>query len=304
MPPTDARARLAWLADQPSLEELREAFPDQWRRARADLQRAAADGPEGLRSALAEVSARRPGRDHHGTLAQRAGDEARRQMLLHTVERALLRAESGVHTGTVRLGLVQGTIAQRLLFRRDLERRPVNRTLFRLVWPLLTQRRRIMPLVRKRGIYCFYSSALVRALARIIDGRQALEIAAGDGTLTTFLRERGVAITATDDHSWSREIDYPEHVVDMDAATALRHHRPEVVVCSWPPVGNAFEAAVFRTPSVQTYVVIGASSQGTGSWDAYRAQTDFDVVEDARLAALVLPPEHTATVLVFTRRAG
>lgn len=304
MPPTDARTQLSWLAEQPSLEDLREAFPDQWRRARAELARAAADGADGLRATLAEVSARRPGRDHHGTLAQRAADEARRQMLLHTVERALFRAETGVPTGTVRLGLVPGSIAQRLLFRRDLQRRPVNRPLFRLVWPLLTQRRRIMPLARKRGIYCFYSSALVRALARIVGGRPTLEIAAGDGTLTTFLRERGVPITATDDHSWSRSVDYPAHVVQMDAATALHNHRPEVVVCSWPPVGNAFEAAVFRTPSVQTYVVIGASSQGTGNWDAYRAQTDFDMAEDPRLAAMVLPPEHAATVLVFTRRAA
>lgn len=300
--PTSPRAQLTWLAGQPELEDLRAAFPDQWAKTRRELDRAAQAGPDGLRATLHRATATRPTQDRKARLADVVADEARRQILLHTLERALFTAETGVTHGAVRLGLIQGTIAQRLLFRRDLERKPVNLTLFRLIWPLLSQRRRIMPLVRRRGIYCFYSSALVRALAQLTAGRRTLEIAAGDGTLTTFLREAGVTITATDDHSWDRTITYPEHVQAMDAATALRTHQPEVVICSWPPVGNTFERAVFQTSSVQTYIVIGASEHGTGNWDTYARQTDFDMRADDHLARQVLPPEHTAVVLVFTRR--
>lgn len=300
--PTEARAQLRWLAGRPDLDELREAFPEQWQRTAAQLSEAAQAGPDGVRSALAGLTTTRRAGDRRAPLVEVVAAEVRRQMLLQALDRALFVAETGVREGTVRLGLVQGTIAQRLLFRRDLERKPVNLALFRLVWPLLTQRRRIMPLVRRRGIYCFYSDALVRSLARVADGRRTLEIAAGDGTLTSFLHRRGVDVVATDDYSWQDTVDYADHVQRMDAVTALRTHRPEVVICSWPPVGNSFERAVFATPSVQTYVVIGASSHGTGNWADYAAQTAFEMRRDDAMARGVLPPEHEAVVLVFTRR--
>ena len=52
---------------------------------------------------------------------------------------------------------LNGFVAQRLLFARGLERKPVSMRRFRLIWPLLWQRRRLMPLVQPKGIYCFYS---------------------------------------------------------------------------------------------------------------------------------------------------
>ena len=48
-----------------------------------------------------------------------------------------------------------------------------------------------MPLVQPQGIYCFFSGAFVRELAKLIGDRPALEIAAGDGTLSRFLAARG-----------------------------------------------------------------------------------------------------------------
>jgi hypothetical protein len=44
----------------------------------------------------------------------------------------------------------------------------------------------------------------------------------------------------------------------MDAVTALRQHAPEVVICSWPPARNTFEREIFRTRSVQMYLVIAS----------------------------------------------
>ncbi len=102
---------------------------------------------------------------------------------------------------------------------------------FRLTWPRLTQRDRLMPLVQPQGIYCFFSGAFVRELARLIGDAPALEIAAGDGTLTRFLRARGTQIRATDDYSWSA-VAFPDDVERLDARSALREYGPRVVVAA------------------------------------------------------------------------
>ena len=161
-----------------------------------------------------------------------------------------------------------------------------------------------MPLVQPKGIYCFYTRELVAALAAIIDGRPCLEVAAGDGTLSRFLRAAGVAITTTDDASWQPVISYPADVIRQGAREALRAHAPHVVLCSWPPAGNAFERFVFDTRSVETYVMIGSRHAfAAGSFAAYEAQTGFAYAEEPALSRLILPPELEAAVYVFHRRA-
>jgi hypothetical protein len=161
-----------------------------------------------------------------------------------------------------------------------------------------------MPLVEPKGIYCFYSRRLIKELATMIGDRKALEIAAGDGTLSRFLKDEGVQITATDDRSWSHSIDFPDDVQDEDAVTALKNHQPQVVVCSWPPAGNAFEHAVFATKSVELYVVIASQHAfASGNWSAYESQRDFTYQQDANLSKLVLPPELEGAVYVFRRKS-
>lgn len=296
---------LSWLATNPSLELLIQAFPSEWDSARRELERllsrdSTTEMQEFLQR-LSEPEVMRPG-GRLSSVSRRASNEARRQMMIHLVKQAILRSTTGVSSGRVRFGLIQGWIAQRLLFKRDLERKPVSLTLFRLVWPLLRQRRLLMPLVQPRGIWCFYSSALIRDLVDIVGERRCLEIAAGDGTLARFLAAEGVDIVATDNQSWSDSIEFPAHVLKLDAAAALKQHPCEVVICSWPPAGNTFERVVFATPHVQTYIVIGSNSQvSTGNWDDYRRQKDFEMRLDTRLSSRVLPPEVGHGVLVFDR---
>jgi hypothetical protein len=192
-----------------------------------------------------------------------------------------------------------------LLFARGLERKPVSLTRFRLLWPLIWQRRRVLPLVQPKGIYCFYSGALIAALAARIGERPCLEIGAGDGTLSRFLTARGVDVTATDDHSWSHAISYPDSVIRQDAREALRRRHPQVVICSWPPAVNDFERHVFRTESVELYLVIGSRHEfAAGDWDAYRAQEAFELRRAPELSRLVLPPELDPEVYVFERARG
>jgi hypothetical protein len=302
--PEDVRA---WLQTRPSLRELREAYPREWDTVQHDLGQAVGGGDvEALKAYVLALASRAPapargGRSRAAQEAQLAA-QIRRQMTVAALREASLSAATGVTSGRVRFNLVNGWVMQRLLFRRGFERKPVSRFWFRLLWPLLWQRRYLMPLVEPKGIYCFYSRDLVRALAARIGNRSCVEIAAGDGTLSRFLADEGVQVTATDDHSWTHAIDFPSTVVRQDARTALRARRPAVVLCSWPPPGNTFEAEVFRTPSVELYLLIASRHEfAAGNFVAYEEQSDFTVAEDPELSRLVLPPELEAAVYVFER---
>lgn len=280
----------AWLRTRPSLAELRAAHPADWAAVQGDLAELIARGD--LEALKAYVLAMPP-----QALVRRAvaAELLRELALAHAA-----RAKPG---GRVRFNLVNGWIAQRLLFESDLERKPVSLWRFRLLWPLLWQRRMLMPLVGPKGVYCFYSKPLIERLARRIGDRPCLEIAAGDGTLARFLAAEGVDVTATDDHSWSQSVAFPDTVLRQDAQEALRVHAPRVVIASWPPAGNPFERAVFETESVELYVVIGSRHPfASGDWTAYEDQTGFSFAEDEALSRLVLPPEVEAAVHVFERR--
>ena len=285
-----------WLRGKPSLAELVEAFPAEWVVVQRELDEIGEGGdPDALERYLTSLAKPAGGG---------VGSQVRRQMAATALQQARLSASTGVTAGKVRFGLVNGWVSQRLLFRRGLERKPVPLRAFRTLWPLLTQRRFLMPLVEPRGIYCFYSRPLVTELARLIDGRAALEIGAGDGTLARFLADAGAEVTAIDDHSWAHAVEYPEGVLRQDAKSALQTYRPRVVICSFPPPGNDFERHVFRTRTVELYVVIGSTHEfAAGNWDEYRRQTAFAYEHDERLSRLVLPPEISPAVHVFRRTA-
>ena len=298
---------LAWLHSSPALEDLVEAYPQEWERVERDVGALVArNDTDEITAYITRVSQPQepsPGRARPSR--ERLGAEIRRQMTVHLLKQAILSASTGVSEGRIRFNLLNGSVAQRLLFRRDLERKPVSLWRFRLIWPLLSQRRLLMPLVQPKGIWCFYSKPLITRLAALIGARSCLEIAAGDGTLSRFLADAGVPIIATDDFSWSDTISFPDTVLRQDARAALRIHQPQVVLCSWPPAGNPFEQYVFTTPSVQQYIVIGSRHEAsTGNWAAYRQQHDFDMVTDERLSRLVLPPEVDHAVYVFTRTSA
>jgi len=298
----------AWLASEPSLEQLRDAYPAEWATVDRELRTVVDTGDPAALDAYVRRLAKPPPVKRGAAVTSAGLDPVlaatiRQRMAALAVRSLGLRAATGVERGALRFGRINGTVIQHLLFERGLRRKPASRTLFRLVWPLLTQRRRLMPLVQPQGIYCFYSAQLITALAQLIGDRPALEIAAGDGTLSRFLAERGVAIEATDDGSWEA-ITVPAEVTKLDAREALKTRQPQVVLCSWPPAGNPFEAEVFRTASVEQYIVIGNGHlAGWGNHDAYAEQTTFERHDEHSLARLVLPPELESVVYVFTRRA-
>ncbi|KAF0206284.1 MAG: hypothetical protein FD173_287 [Gallionellaceae bacterium] len=303
---------LTWLKTNPALDELCARYPEEWAEVQQEIAAIVGRGVAAeLKAYLERVSAppAKPGfskqqPDKNAALAQfvrsRMAHESVKKLCLST-----LAADVGASKGKLRFNLFNGFIAQKLLFARGLERKPVSLFWFRLFWPLVWQKKRLMSLVQPRGIYCFYSRALIEALAGMIGSRNCLEIGAGDGTLTRFLKEAGVQLTATDNHGWSQAVKYPDWVIKLDAREALATYKPEVVICSWPPAQNDFERVVFNTPSVQLYIVIGSQHQfAFGNWTDYKLQSAFDLEEDKQLGALVLPPELGAAVYVFRRKTA
>jgi hypothetical protein len=299
----------AWLRQEPSLSDLARAFPDEWRAVQREItELESSPDPDAAKryiTSLTAPPAPRPG----AAVSRKQREQAalsvqiRRHMAATALRQARVAAATGVTRGRVRFNLLNGWVAQKLLFERDLIRKPVPYRRFRAIWPLLWQRRFLMPLVEPKGIYCFYSDRLIRELAAMIGNRSCVEIGAGDGTLARFLTDAGTKVTATDDFSWGQSISYPKDVRRLDARQALRQFGPEVVICSFPPPANTFEADVFKTRSVQLYVVIGSKDESAaGSWAAYRSQTAFDFQEESRLSKLVLPPELHPAVYVFRRR--
>lgn len=303
-PPASSSAKTrAWLKANPSLDELRERHPGEWAVVESELARVAQAGDlEALKAYVVTLgSGQRLPAGLHDPDPLRA--DIRRRMAAAGLKQMCLATVAGAKDGRVRFNLLNGWVAQRLLFDgTGLRRKPVPLRAFRLLWPLLWQKRMLMPLVEPRGIFCFYSDALVGRLAERIGDRRCVEIAAGDGTLSRFLRDAGVDCTATDDFSWSKSIAFGDDVRQLDATAALRELKPQVVLCSWPPAGNGFERDVFRTCSVQEYVVIGSRHEfAAGDWGSYRRQRAFALEPDVELARLVLPPEIEPAVWRFTR---
>lgn len=284
---------LAWLREEPPIGQLIARFPNEWGDLKREAAKRAGAGDAAVREYV--LSALQPvtqSKGHAKSAERLVTEEVRRRMLLELLRQTTLAAETGRSSGRVRFNRLNGTLLQRLFFDGPgLRRKPASMSAYRLIWPLAWQRRMLLPLVRRQGIYCFYSRAVIRSLVDVIDGRSCVEVAAGDGTLTRFLNNHGAAVRATDDFSWSAHIQFDTDVVErLDATKALRSLQPEVVICSWPPPGNRFEKRIFETASVQTYVLITSPSEAdAGDWDAYRAQTSFEMVHDQHLSRLVLP---------------
>ena len=306
----DPDAVLEWLRKNPGLKELSAEYPDEWERVQGELGAVLGQGKsEDLQVYLKRLSIQGsvPAR---GQGDKKTTDTAVRHIIHYrmahiAVKQHCIAIATGIESGKVRFNLLNGFVAQKLLFADGLERKPVSMFWFRIVWPLIWQKRLLMPLVQPEGIYCFYSRQLIAALAEKIGPRSCLEIAAGDGTLTRFLAQQGVQVQASDDYSWEHAVRYPEWVAKLDAKEALRLYGPEVVICSWPPAGNSFERQVFRTRSVQLYIVISSRHRfAAGNWGDYQQQSMFSLEEDLELSRFVLPPELDAGVYIFRRKSA
>lgn len=297
---------LRWLESSPTLEVLSSRFPKDWEVVEAELFRAIDTRDRARLDALMRPleHLKPPPRGHRPSKSEEAAIVSklvRQRMSAIAIERFL---KSSLTDGkTINVGRLDLFIFRRLFFTRDFRRKVVSNFLFQMLWRLVQRPSLLMPMAEGHGIYCFYSKGFVNDLAHEIGVDDCLEIGAGDGALSRFLRAAGANICATDDYSWSQKIDIPDDVKKMDARTALASLSPEVVICSWPPAKNSFEQFVFKTPSVRRYVVIGSRHRfAFGNWISYREQISFKMRLDIGLSRQLLPADFGGAVYVFERK--
>src|SRR5262245_59528395 len=135
---------------EPTLKELQERHPQVWERVARELAAVTQRGPQALASYVeSTVVGEQSRRDRRlkGAHETRANAEVRHQRAVLAARSLSLSAATGVQDGHVRFNKVNGTLAQKLLFSQGLERKPVSMRTFKLVWPRLTQRSYLMPLV-------------------------------------------------------------------------------------------------------------------------------------------------------------
>lgn len=93
-----------------------------------------------------------------------------------------------------------------------------------------------------------------------------LEVGAGDGRLSLHLRRSlahsDVRVVPTD--SCARGLrPHPEaELVRMDYAEAIGEFQPQLVLCSWMPLGHDWTAAIRACSSVRAYALVGETDDG------------------------------------------
>ena len=169
-----------------------------------------------------------------------------------------------------------GFIFQKYLNNGRVHHQPFNLK-SKYLWRFVRDKESLLGKAYREGVYCIFTKQLVEALTGLIEGRPTLEIAAGDGALTKFL-EKDCQIQGTDDLSWQDKVSYGSWVEPLGAKPALEKYQPEVVICAFPPAPNTFEKEVFKTDSVQVYIVIGSRYEyAAGDSKSYKQQTKFSL---------------------------
>jgi hypothetical protein len=296
-----------FLKGQNTLKSLIEGYPADWERSDRELRLLLASG-----GVSAVVEAAKDSRAALDRIVQSGYNPQvlvvffpvliRSRMMTLALKNYSLAAQTKT-TGRVRFNRWNAFLLQKLLFEGPgLARKSVNPWVHAMVWPLVTQKSFLMPLVNKKGIYCFFSRPLVLGLKALVSGRTCVEVGAGDGTLSRLLGQVGCQVVATDNHSWSSVIDYPPEVENLDAKGALQKYAPAVVVSCWPDPGNSWEKTILAQSSTQLYIVLGSSVPGaTGDAELYSNPVGFSKTERTDLARGILPREMRNQVLLFTR---
>ena len=129
-------------------------------------------------------------------------------------------------------------------------------------------------------IFQFFSREFIDFLTETIKNIQAnkiVEIGAGDGLLSHFLREKGIDIHPTDDHSRD-DIEHPERVEKLSHKEALKKYNPDLVIINWEEYTFDYAVDVLKYPSVKYVIWIGEYNGGcTGSeklWNYKNKDTD------------------------------
>lgn len=160
----DPEKVLAWLQRRPSAALLKNEFPKEWDAMEIELAACIAErDPARLHKLLhpEDVCAGNfPSRVKKAARVRVAQTAVRQRMAALAIQRYSLSAAAGKTSGKVRFNLINGYIAQRLLFRKEFERKPVSLFWFRFLWLLLWQKQLLMPLVERKENIAFIHDSL------------------------------------------------------------------------------------------------------------------------------------------------
>jgi len=106
-----------------------------------------------------------------------------------------------------------------------------------------------------------------------------LEVCAGNGRLTHFLKEKleqtipGKAkLIATDSGASKLAINFP--VEKLDHKSAIEKYNPQIILCSWMPLGIDLSADFRKDLSVKEYLLIGQPTLCGNPWYTYGENVD------------------------------
>lgn len=150
-----------------------------------------------------------------------------------------------------------------------------------------------------RLVYELFTDEYVTELAHYLGRRgleagrgkmlRILEIGAGDGRLSHFLRQKfdllgyyDVEIIPTDTGSWDLEFLLPVARVES-TPTALSTYSPDLVLCSWMIPDEDLSALFRKCPSVKEYVLIGPPNANIAGarWETWGIKEDDDPFRDS-----------------------
>ena len=127
------------------------------------------------------------------------------------------------------------------------------------------------------NFFQFYSNEFIEHIVETIKKLNAckiVEIGAGDGFLSFFLKKRGIDIVATDNFI-RPYIDRRPHVEKLDHKSALEKYNPDLVVINWEELDGTYSIDVLEYPPVKCLLWIGEELGGcTGSAELW--EFDYD----------------------------
>ncbi len=127
-----------------------------------------------------------------------------------------------------------------------------------------------------------YISELACEIRKLVGDRLVLEVCAGDGLLTKWLKEEGINIIATDNFQWEIPILFP--VERIDAIAAARRYKPYLIIASWIECDTDLDVQLLNE-NCDCLIIIGEGEGGcTGSegfWKKYEEKYTLRYAEIA-----------------------
>lgn len=105
-----------------------------------------------------------------------------------------------------------------------------------------------------------------------------LEVGAGDGVLSHWLREYGINYIATDNFSWKIEAVHP--VEGLSVGEAIEKYHPRTAIASWAILEGTVDRPLFEA-QIPNIITIGESNGGAcgAIWDGYPERLGYERVE-------------------------